>query len=185
MRRKLQNIAVAASLALCVAATALWVRSYWRRDSFGGNGRTSLWAVHSSRGSVAIEHSRLVEGPAHFETVGFRHGSDAPQPLRPTSLPRQDCTVHLRLPGISLTAGTLKIGFNTDPAIPVETAQELIFPYGLVVLLAAVLPCRWLLIRYRKARLAAGAKPCPRCGYDLRATPERCPECGTVREAAK
>jgi hypothetical protein len=59
-------------------------------------------------------------------------------------------------------------------------------PYWSVLLTSAVLPV-YALVRFRRRFLAARAArrralgQCVRCRYDLRATPGRCPECGTVQ----
>jgi hypothetical protein len=52
-------------------------------------------------------------------------------------------------------------------------------PYWLPVAVLSVLPayCGWR--QYKMNRLAKKGY-CARCGYDLRATPDRCPECGMV-----
>jgi len=46
--------------------------------------------------------------------------------------------------------------------------------------LAAALVGTWLWLRFRRKRRAGH---CSKCGYDLCATPDRCPECGTVTTA--
>jgi hypothetical protein len=51
-------------------------------------------------------------------------------------------------------------------------------PAWFVMLLCAILPAIWFGRQRRSARRRHQGL-CPTCGYDLRATPDRCPECGT------
>jgi hypothetical protein len=55
-------------------------------------------------------------------------------------------------------------------------------PYWSMLSVFATIPLMQTVyhLRQRRARHRSATGHCIRCGYDLRATPERCPECGTV-----
>jgi hypothetical protein len=53
-------------------------------------------------------------------------------------------------------------------------------PHWTLVLITAVLPICWLIDLRRRYRNQIQAGFCAFCGYDLRATPDRCPECGGI-----
>jgi hypothetical protein len=58
----------------------------------------------------------------------------------------------------------------------VETLHRLWIPDWMLLVATAYLPLRWLATRTLQER---DAGCCPVCGYDVRATLDRCPECGT------
>ena len=60
--------------------------------------------------------------------------------------------------------------------------QTVAVPHWFVVLTTALLPMRWAWRRIAAGRRRRAGR-CVRCGYDLRATPGRCPECGTAPAA--
>ena len=59
---------------------------------------------------------------------------------------------------------------------------SLLVPYWLIALLAIVLPLAYVSTLLPQLTKRHRGNLCRACGYDLRATPDRCPECG--RQAA-
>jgi hypothetical protein len=74
------------------------------------------------------------------------------------------------LPGLQFSAFTIIQSSRPYRAYMVSAR------YWFVIACCAVGPAAWLLAS-RRPTVCAGT--CASCGYDLRATPDRCPECGT------
>jgi hypothetical protein len=55
--------------------------------------------------------------------------------------------------------------------------RGILIPCWFLTLVSTIAPTFWYR-QFRNRRLPAGF--CKICGYDLRATPDRCPECGTL-----
>ena len=186
-RRWLFNALSASSLLLLVATVALWARSYWVNDEFGEihylslDGRqpfTDLSNKHAMAGHpVAII---VMTGCASLKgevRIDWSRAQTALIPAAPgTFMIPSPVTPNARY-------RNLHFGFRWDAVTnPGGTFHDLIFPLWAIALVTAILPCLWL-ARARRHRIRARENICSNCGYDLRATPDRCPECGAAPNA--
>jgi hypothetical protein len=166
VRRRLFNLAAAVSLLLCVVSAAWWIRSYWVCDTVGRVGEAKVVVVTSAGGTLYLSVTRADpenEEPGPRPYYGWHTG-----PARLFG------GLHSEGKLVRFAAEVRRSGY-----------VSIVAPYWLLVL--ATLPGAWMsLVRMRRSILAKVRRNyghCPACGYDLRATPDRCPECGTEAAA--
>jgi hypothetical protein len=189
VKRWLFNFVAVASLVLCLVTLMLWGLGFWKAFQIGWVGDWSLVGF-SERSLIGV---RVIEdgGPSN---VGWSWGS-YPSPGYDAGLWSElkvFPSYGLPMLGIAyeryLTPTRASWAVNRRPYPGWRYGNRPIHsfyaPHWLLFLITLVLPAVWA-IRFRGARNAYRIGLCPICGYDLRATPDRCPECGTVSKVAK
>jgi hypothetical protein len=176
--RRLFTLVSALFLLLSVATVVLWARSYWRSDAIYLS-RWSLYSISSSKGGVVWIVRTSVY--THFD------GTVTSEPFSPvwsiSYSPEAD------FPRIALwdsEHGALGAGYCDGMEflwVSVEGSEDtrcrmVALPYWMLSTAALAVVSVYPLRSIRSAGRARRSQ-CVRCGYDLRASPERCPECGT------
>lgn len=162
-------IASLVSLAVC----ALWARSYRHVDVIAGFGPAShLQAVGSFRGTLILFLSEVPFGPEmrfKFETASVPAARF--EPLGATLF--DSTATKASFAGFKLARGNLAVFIRP----PGYTAVAV--PHWSVVLVTAAAALVWIPALLRRRRWLREGK-CGFCGYDLRSSPQRCPECGAI-----
>jgi hypothetical protein len=202
MKRRLLDVLAIVSLLLCVAVGVLWARgrggadeaewkyNRWRADRGAASHEVDLSS--GERIGVAVRWAYAPPPhPAHDDLFYYyvsadrsggrprltlRHRRYKPEPdsdaFRPTDYGD----------GAYSGWGPLR-WYGEDRSRPADGYYARGLRVGVSHWLVAspllVPPLLWLR-RSRRTRRARKIGTCPACGYDLRATPDRCPECGAV-----
>src|SRR5258706_3035630 len=174
LRRIIFNVLTALSLLLCVATAGLWVRSYTTQDTvYRDNNTYGIRRILSAtEGHLMIARINIVErfrlGRTVRREAKWSYESVPPGGEFVFDTPITDA----RFAGFSYRRGELEQYWD---------CCVVVVPFWAITLALAMLPA----IRLRKLRRRWSPGCCPTCSYDLRATPDRSPECGTINAQAK
>ena len=166
MKRGLLTLAV--SLALCAAVVWLWVRSYRVSDLVAYQPSLATYSAWSERGELClrrVDETKRTLDKYRRESVPLGGGWGRYEP------PYSD----------ERTAG----GFWWESSVTAKNQPywALVVPHWAAAA-ASLLPVGAAIISLVRGgrRVAKGC--CKHCGYDLRGSPGRCPECGVAATGA-
>jgi len=183
VRRTIFNIVAIALLVVSILAAALWVRSesaiedwdFLARSTARDGSKVIRVQVLSVNGGLGV----MIPGSDMFR---FPAGSGPPLGIvshwrsgarpSPTAYPYAGMARDWPWHGFVFE----HLGVNLPPSAP-PLSWYITLPYWFILGVTMPLPCVGAL----RLRRRIGRQPgqCRACGYDLRATPSRCPECGS------
>jgi len=184
MKRRFWNLLTAMSLIFAISTGAIWIRSLFREDSF------SLPFKQEATGEFEVE-LRCDFGVVFWNSV-YLHRKVPKQPESLDPWNWQSFPSHPNALGeFKAVARQIKNGSTVQGVTwccESQSSQQegwkqiqfhFALPYAWPMTLSLILPVLWLATRIIGRRRCAKGH-CLQCGYDLRATPDRCPECGRV-----
>lgn len=190
MTRRLFIIALWPSLVLSLGTAALWVRSSFLGELWQLRHKDSAIEFMSSAGVVTVTVANKYDFQLTLAGNGGFTETRSPSSIGETWDLAYECWGSPEQPdepsfGFALrrdmrgtAIGGLSFGAGSG-----EIESSVRFPYWVAVLLLAI-PAAFQAISRRLPCHRLGLT-CSHCGYDLRATPARCPECGAVPAEAK
>ena len=189
MKRRVFTILSALSLVLFVATCVMWVRSHlvfdhcrWSRAEHDPTqpGQVGFIDIETARGRTGV-HVQIGATLVGAQG-GWRHES---KPL--------ESSPPITVGSVGWFAGEGIYRVHVDrfgfAYYRYDETQfnfhdfNVIVPIWFLAAITAALPTLAVRQASRRARRRSG-NLCAKCGYDLRATPDRCPECGQSREDA-
>jgi hypothetical protein len=176
MRRWAFHLLAVVSLLLLLTTLVMWVMSYAagsefsRTRSLARRDANSRYALHLIHGSFLYSQQWVDRG---FASSGKREIVQWKwENLRPSMAAWSPEQLPHHFAGF---------GYESSSSPPSELFvygfRSLCVPAWSQSLSLAIIPAWWI-IRQRRTRRRLRQGCCLHCGYDLRATPERCPECG-------
>lgn len=154
------------SLLLGLTGIAVWINSYWYWDRVYVYYDDPVVVLSSGQGSLAVEVMTNQSTGRQKVWKRIPKSRTAPADVR-----------------YKYDWDFLGFGYKRDvvtaPALLPQTTYTLAAPHWAFAGVTCILPTIWVTKRIRKQRKGQEGK-CKSCGYDLRASRERCSECGTA-----